>query len=372
MRQRSKVRLATLTLSGFRNYHKRVFTFKNAATVVVGRNAVGKTNILEAIYLLASGDSFRAEKIEEMVNWNYEVSHVGGTVSDTELRVTLTRGELQGRRVQKRGYAVNGVPRRKIDFAGNLTAVIFRPEDVGIITGSPSKRRDFLDGVLIQVDREYRRAAGSYEKGLRRRNRLLDLIKEGDMDRRALVFWDQLLIKEGNILTEARRQLVDFMNTANVFPKELQIAYDPSLISESRLEQYAQAELASGHTLVGPHRDDFKIVSEISNSKFQDPNNNSKTIKTTKIGSRDLAVYGSRGEQRMGILWMKMLELMYIEEQTGERPLLLLDDIFSELDSEHDAMVMGLLGKQQTIITTTDIEDRFINDGVEIVRLEES
>lgn len=339
--------LQRLKLSGFRNYTDREFEFKKKTTVFVGRNAVGKTNILEAIYMLASGESFRAQKIEEMVNWQSEVAHVEGQISNAKLQIVLTRGEVQGRRVQKRSYKVNGVPRRKLDFSGNLKAVIFRPEELNLIVGSPSLRRKFLDGVLAQVDREYRRGLQSYEKGLKRRNKLLDLINEGQVDRRALLFWDQLLIREGNILTDKRRELIDFVNATTIFPKQLTLVYTPSLISTVRLQQYAVEEVAAGYTLVGPHKDDFKILDN----------------------TRDMSVYGSRGEQRMAVLWLKMAELQFIEEKAGERPLLLLDDIFSELDQEHDEMVLSMVNKQQTLITTTDMNERFKKLELEIITL---
>jgi DNA replication and repair protein RecF len=372
------VQFERLNLSGYRNYSHTEYFFRSVTTVLLGKNAIGKTNVLEAIYLLSSGGSFRAQRIEEMVNWEAEIAHVTGYVNNQETRyklqtisndpdsskgevvelgVRLTRGVYQGKRVQKRKYLVNGVARRKMDFVSQLRAVVFRPEDVAIVTGSPGRRRDFLDGVLLQASREYRRAWESYDKGLKRRNKLLDLIQEHKVERRALAFWDQLLIKEGTIITTQRRDLVEYINQQGDFPVELAIVYDPSIISEERLWQYQMEEVAVGHTLVGPHRDDFAIV-----TRGQLP-------ETRK--SRDLAIYGSRGEQRMGVLWLKLMELRFIETQTSERPVLLLDDIFSELDDEHDRMVMDLLGKQQTIITTTELDERFNKDEVAIVRLED-
>jgi DNA replication and repair protein RecF len=221
-----------------------------------------------------------------------------------------------------------------------------------MVTGSPGKRRRFLDSILILVDRDYRRSLSVYENGLRRRNRILDSIRDNQTERRALVFWDQLLIKHGNVLTDRRRELIQFLNEAPALAgKALRIEYEASTISEKRLAQYEREEVAAGYSLVGPHRDDFKMVSSGQRTLRQ--------AQGRSANSRDLAAYGSRGEQRMGVLWLKMGELTYIEEKTGERPLLLLDDIFSELDDQHDRMVMELLGKQQTIITTTEVDGRF-------------
>jgi DNA replication and repair protein RecF len=354
------VKLAKVRLQQFRSYRDRIWSFTYPTTILVGPNAVGKTNILEAIFLLATGESFRAGKIEEMVSWGEEVAHISGQVAvgseqQVQLQVTLTRGMVQGKKVQKRLYKVNDVGRRRSDFVGNLAVVLFRPEDVDIVTGSPGRRRTFLDQILIQGDREYRRSFMSYEKALRRRNKLLTLIREGQMQRTVLTFWSQLLIKEGNVITTKRQQLVEFINRQADIEVRRQIVYDWSYISEARLAQYEQEEVAAGYTLVGPHRDDFKIVS--SGQETAD--------------SRDLAIYGSRGEQRMAVIWLKLAELAFLTEKLGERPLLLLDDIFSELDNTHDQLVIDLLGKQQTILTTTEVDDRFNKMvGVEVRNLE--
>ena len=197
-----------------------------------------------------------------------------------------------------------------------------------------------MDTVLGQVDREYRRSALSYEKGLRQRNRVLWDMREGNIGPDRLLFWNQLLIKNGNYITDKREEFINFINGLEfeINGLKLNISYDKSVISESRLEQYSEEEVGAATTLVGPHRDDF-----IFNK-----------------GERSLSSYGSRGEQRMGVLWLKVAELSYIEEKTGERPTLLLDDIFSELDEEHKKIVMEISLKQQTIITSVD--DDFTKD----------
>jgi DNA replication and repair protein RecF len=373
--------LESLRLNHFRSYLKHELTFGDKTNVLVGENGVGKTNVLEAVYLLATGESFRAGKIEEMVNWGAEVGHVSGLIRNQtekikyqtsnikmvesagadisdriELRVTVTRGVVQGKRVSGRRYLVDGTPKRKQDFVGQLLVVAFRPEDMDLLTGQRGGRRGFLDGVLVQTNREYRRSLMAYEKALRRRNRLLDLIRDGQTQRSALAFWDQVLIKEGEKIYEERQDLVRFINLTAHVGEALRVEYQPSVISESRLAQYAEAEVAVGYTLVGPHRDDFFIVT-------------SNRPQATGQKDMNLAVYGSRGEQRMAVLWLKLAELQFIEEQTGERPVLLLDDIFSELDDKHDKMVMEILGKQQTIVSTTDEDGRFDTSGVQIEHL---
>lgn len=308
--------------------------------MIVGANAAGKTNILEAIMLLATGKSFRADYDREMIAWDAVMARISGTVSDgTKLEVQITSGDVDGHPVPKKRLLVNGVPKRAIDFVGNLHAVLFWPEDLELVTDSPSIRRKYVDTALVQIDREYRRNLISYERGLRQRNRLLDLINEGKAGRSQLTFWNQLLIKAGGYITEARGNFFTYLNSFVMGGIRYDAVYDKSVISESRLMQYKDEEVAARATLVGPHRDDFTI--------FQ--------VHAGGPGvSREVSKYGSRGEQRLAVLWLKLGELSYIERTVGSRPILLLDDIFSELDAPHRALVLGVTRKQQTIITSAE------------------
>lgn len=318
--------------------------------MIVGENARGKTNILEAITLLTTGTSFRAQKTEDMVQWEYEVGRVCGEVESAhnaiELEVVLTTGLVQGERAQKRKYLVDGVSRRRKDLIGNFTSVLFRPEDLDMISDGPSIRRAFLDNVLSIVSAEYRSSLDSYEKALRRRNALLDVLREGNTTRAAFMFWDQLIVKHGNVLTNHRRDFIEFLNQSTDFPMKLRVEYDPSTISEKRLHQYAIEEVAAGYTLVGPHKDDFDVF-------------------LTNGHEKHVGRFGSRGEQRMAVLWFKMQEMSYIENVLHERPVLLLDDMYSELDEKHQEMIGPLMDMQQTILTTT--ENRMVIGKVDAV-----
>lgn len=374
--------ITKIFLNNFRNFKKRLFEFSDKTTVVVGDNASGKTNILEAIYLLSTGKSFKARKEEEMVSHDAEIARINGQVaslsarpaakqvdktdnrqyvvrensptanyqlSTTNLEAVLTRGEItigsgNSTRVEgapRKKLLVNGVSKRLYNFAGNLKAVLFAPQDLDLVTESPSIRRKFLDGVLSQIDLEYRRALLSYDKGLRQRNRLLIKIREGGAKRSQLLFWNRLLIKNGDFVARSREDFINYANKADQLSSVYySLYYNKSAISEARLEKYANAEVLAGTTLVGPHRDDFVI--KIINHKSPITNH------------RELARYGSRGEQRMGVLWLKMAERVFIENRTGVKPIFLLDDIFSELDHEHRDVVMDSVNSQQTIITTAD------------------
>lgn len=344
--------ITKVDLVDFRNFYSKTFNFSKEITVVVGHNAAGKTNILESLFLVSCGKSFKAKVEQEMVNYDKDMARVKAVLSSgMVLEALVTRGfvDVGGaspERIVKKKLTVNGVARRMVDFAANFKMVLFGPWDMDLVTESPSIRRKFLDNVLGQVNREYRRSLLSYEKGLRQRNRLLFKIREEGLSRNQLVFWDQLLIKTGNYITSERMKFIDFVNIQpGLNGQKLRLDYDSSIISEERLEKYKSEEVASATTLVGPHRDDFVFFD----------------------GDRNLSSYGSRGEQRMGVLWIKMSELNFIEEQSGERPTLLLDDIFSELDHEHREVVLNLSDKQQTIITTAD--EHFIEMGVKVEKI---
>jgi len=360
--------LKQLQLQNFRNYSKKEFDFSDKTTLVVGPNASGKTNLLEAIYLLATSKSFKADLEGEMISYEKELSRVKGTIEKNgqkeNLEIVLTRGFVQNEKVAHKKCLVNGVAKRQTDFIGNLRAVYFGPEDLELVTDSPSTRRKYLDMVLTQVDREYTRALLSYEKGLRARNKVLEAIRETGAPRSQLFFWNQLLVRNGELITQKREEYVNSVNSyqSSVFSLQYKVEYDKSLISAARLEQYKEEEVAAGATLVGPHRDDWLIrINANGNNANQLSEYGGRDISAygsrgePRI-SRDLSVYGSRGEQRLAVLWLKLCERAFIEEKTQELPILLLDDIFSELDKEHRELVWQVVGKQQTIITTADIE----------------
>jgi DNA replication and repair protein RecF len=363
--------IKSIKLTDFRNFKKKTLKFSPRTTVIVGPNASGKTNILEAIVLVATGKSFRARVEEEMIKYSVDLARIVTLINaneDVNLEVVLTRGEVEVgedkyEKAPRKKLLVNGVSRRLMDFAGKLKVVLFAPQDLDLVTQAPTQRRRFLDMVLSQVDREYARALLSYDKGLRQRNRLLLRIREEGLSRSQLLFWDRLLIKNGDYINQRRGEFIEFANVAKFKfqNSNFKIEYDPSSISEGRLEQYAQEEVAAATTLVGPHRDDFafKIKPAYRRGRGE----------RQELKERDLAIYGSRGEQRMGVLWLKMAELAFIEEKSGQKPTLLLDDIFSELDHKHREVVMESVKNQQSIITTAD--EHYIEgiEGVEKILL---
>ncbi len=309
--------LQKIKLQNFRSYTKAEFDL-DKVTVVVGENGSGKSNLMEAIYLAAIGRSFRAERDIEMIRYGEQFSILNFQFSNndqiTNFQITIA---------DRKKFEVNGVARRMIDAVGKFRAILFSPQDLELVTGGPSGRRRYLDFVISQKDREYRRCLISYEKGLRQRNKLLDMLREGLADRNQLFFWDRLLIKNGEYITQAREAYLAYLADG-----EYQAEYDQSIISEVRLKQYEQEEVAAATTLVGPHRDDFVV----------------------NLAGRDVSKFGSRGEQRMAVLWLKKGEMEFLSldfARDAQKPLLLLDDIFSELDHRHREEVSRLVEEHQ-------------------------
>ncbi len=341
--------IKSLALQNFRNFTLQNFQFEKT-NLIFGVNGIGKTSIVEAIYLLASADSFRAGKVEEMIRLETDLGRVQGLIDlegidqeqgeELKLEVMLTRGLVQGKRTQYRLFAVNDIRRRKKDFLAFFKAVVFRPEDLRLVEGSPSRRRNFLDNALSMVSGEYSSALAKYEQTLKRRNRLLQKVSEGSEGRETLNFWNINLVRYGEFLQNKRASLIDFIREV-VFPFELNIDYLPSLISDKRLLEHLDKEIFLGHSLIGPHKDDFLL-------KFSEVDKG--------IEDLSLLAYGSRGQQRLGVLWLKIAELQFLTDKIGYQPVLLLDDILSELDIHSKDMVLELLSNYQTILTTADAD----------------
>lgn len=340
--------LKHLSLQNFRNYEKAEFDF-DSKTLIVGPNTSGKSNLIEAISLLSNGRSFKTDKDIQMLMYGKDIGRVSGQTGEINLEVVLTKGEVGGQRAPTKKYLVNGVPKRRADFVGNLPSVSFSPLDLEIVIGSPSMRRNFMDEVLEQVDFDYRVAIAEYEKGIKQRNSLLDLTRKiGRRDVKQFEYWDNLVIKYGEIITAKREGLVAYLNSSRKDIFDFVVVYDKSSISYERLLEYQEEEFLAGVTLVGPHRDDL-IIEMLDNKENL---------------AKDIKFFGSRGQQRLAVLQLKLLQIAFFEEKKNERPLLLLDDIFSELDEKHINHVLSMLENRDTVITTTHEEfvpDKYLN-----------
>ena len=328
-----------IVLAQFRQHRSFSMQFLQKATVIIGANASGKTTILEALALAATGNSFRAGKVEEMISFDQELGRCKVKVLSEEgadeVEVILTRGVVQGKRTQHRLFAVNGAKKRKKDATRLFFTVVFRPEDMRLVEGSPSRRRAFLDVPLSALHYQYESALTAYEQTIKRRNKVLQQVRDGQQPRTSLHYWNTAASTHGEILQKYRQ---DFLGTfAGVsFPLPFSVVYKASVISPERTAEYLSREIAAGHTLIGPHKDDI-------------------TVQLTAEGRElDVAVFGSRGQQRLAVLWLKYCEIEYLAAKSGTKPLLLLDDIMSELDIQSQERVLETLAHYQSVVTSTD------------------
>jgi DNA replication and repair protein RecF len=337
--------LKSLKLTHFRNYQKLDFNFDKQITVLIGNNAQGKSNFLESIYILATTKSPKADKDEELIHTGEEFVRVEGEVrlqvtgdseqESTNLEIAMQLVEQSLRKKAK----VNGIPRRVSDYSENLAVVLFAPEDVNLVSGSPSLRRNHLDQTMSQTDREYKRSLSNYENVVIRKNRILKAINEGKASIDQLDYWANQQVLSGEILIEKRKDFFEFINGSEKKFGEYSYDYLCNTISKERIAEYQQKEILSSSSLIGPHRDDFMFM----------------------LNGRDLAKFGSRGEQRTAVLDLKLSEVAFMENKLSSRPILLLDDIFSELDEAHREHVVSLSKLQQTVIATVEF-DRYLRD----------
>lgn len=334
--------VSQLVLRDFRNFSEKELQFDAEQTLILGNNGRGKTNILESISLLSTGKNFQGRSLSECVRLGAQVAHATawGSSDGEEFVLALdivSKDNTWGERATTR-YQRNGVAKRKSDVTGTLKSVVFRPEDLELIIGSPSHKRNFLDEVLVQMSKKYVLALREYERALKHRNKLIAQLREGLATRRDFLFWDELLIRHGDTLTRERSAFLSFINQTVDFPLRSEIVYDHSLMTEERLHKYATAEVAAGKTLVGPHKDAF-VVSVATNGNDS---------------LHNVALYGSRGQQRLAVLRLRLGQLKYIESQTKIGPILLLDDIFSELDDINREIIFSTFANHQVIMTSAE------------------
>jgi DNA replication and repair protein RecF len=334
--------------------------------VLHGPNGAGKTNVLEAIFVLATTRSFRTRTDRELVAWSEQdegVPRYARLEGDAEekggpIRVDIGLQETPGRgggdAVVRKQFKVNGSPKRGGDVVGCIKAVLFSPDDVSLVTGSPSGRRRYMDLMLCQIDHRYLRLLQEYGRILVQRNSLLQRLRGRPDPATLLEFWDERLIAVGaEIMTTRRvmlRVLDDFAREAYgdlSSGESLEIVYRPSLESSTgapdthltelfaqRLEGLQTKEIYQGVTLCGPHRDDLQFL----------------------LDGTDASSFGSRGQQRSVALALRLAELRYMTNRSGEGPILLLDEVMAELDEDRRAMLLRLMeGQQQVLVTTATL-----------------
>ncbi len=330
------MRLRKIQLKNFRNFPEKEFYFNPFITFILGENSVGKTNLLEAIHLLCNGEGLKEKKIEELILFDKEMAYIDGTFSEKEdifnYRVVITRGS------RKKTFSIDGAKTSLKGYLPKLpTTVVFTPAQIKIITGSPEKRRNYIDSILSKSDLDYKKALLNYKNALYRRNKILEESRITQWNDKKIIFWNDFLIKNGSYIQERREKYVKYLNTnASLNAHLFHIEYNKNPISSSALQGSFQKEMIFKKTLVGPQRDEFVFFIEKEGRKLvvQD--------------------FGSRSEQRLTLLYLKLRETKYLDETTNFKPILLLDDIFSELDNKNKLLVLSLLSEYQSIITTTD------------------
>ncbi len=337
----------SLELMDYRNYNNLSISFSNGTNILYGENAQGKTNILEAIYLCGTTKSHRGSKDREIVKFYRDEAHVRILI---EKNLIPHRIDLHLKKNKAKGVAIDGIPIKKQgELFGMLNLVFFSPEDLNIIKNGPGERRRFLDLELCQLDKIYLSNLTNYNKVLMQRNNLLKQIGFNRKLLDTLYIWDQKLIEYGLNVIDARSNFVDRLNglVPDIHNKltggreELIIRYEPNVNKsdfEEKIKKSVDRDLNLKMTNVGPHRDDLNFI----------------------IGTADIRKYGSQGQQRTAALSCKLAEIDLVRSIIKDNPVLLLDDVLSELDRQRQTHLLNSIGGIQTIITCTGLEE-FVN-----------
>ncbi|MCE2465538.1 MAG: DNA replication/repair protein RecF [Dehalococcoidia bacterium] len=388
------MRLSHLSLTNFRNFRQLDLDVPSGVTVISGRNAQGKTSLLEAIYLLAIARSFRAESEHQVVGWTASSEDGTALVSGTfdhegvETKINIayrlsssarpdSLSEIEGARPSptlRKQISVSRVRRSASELVGVVNAVLFSADDIQLVYGAPSLRRRYLDILISQVSQPYLKTLQRYQKVLLQRNRLLKMIHERKAGEDELAFWDEQLIAEGTWITERRHEtmssLADYCREEHIHlsggSEPLVLDYQPSvpagpingedsglkLAFEKALDASRTREKQRGSTEVGPHRDNLKLW----------------------VGGVDMGTYASRGQARTLALALRLGEAAFLSTARGHGPIVLLDDVLSELDALRRERVLSRAAEYpQTLITTSDMESlqAFPLSGATYMRVED-
>lgn len=345
--------LTSIQLQNYRNYGQLDLQTPNKVNIFLGPNAQGKTNLLEAIFVMALSKSHRTSKDKELIGWEADSARLSCEVDKRYGSVKLDLAFSQ----QGKKARINGLEQRKLsDFIGSVNVVMFAPEDLEIVKGTPGVRRRFLDMEIGQVQPGYLHTLQQYGKVLQQRNNYLKTAGPGSVNQTMLDVWNMQLAEHGVKIMKKRKH---FIHKLQVFAEhihsgitggaeQLTIEYCPSFDTDAlqdesvlfdqfmiKLTQVKDQEIRRGVTLAGPHRDDLTFF----------------------INGKEAQTYGSQGQQRTTALSLKLAEIELINEEIGEYPLLLLDDVLSELDQNRQTQLIETFqSKVQTFITTTGLE----------------
>ncbi len=334
----------SLELKDYRNYNNLNIPFSDGTNILYGENAQGKTNILEAIYLCGTTKSHRGSKDKEIIKFDQEEAHIRVFLEKNQISHRI---DLHLKRNKAKGVAIDGIPiKRQGELFGMLNLVFFSPEDLYIIKNGPSERRRFLDLELCQLDKIYLSNLSNYNKVLDQRNNLLKQIGFNRNLLDTLYVWDEKLMDYGQRIIESRHNFVIRLNDlVNRIHKklsggkeELFLQYEPNVTKsnfENKLKKSLERDLNLKTTNIGPHRDDLSFT----------------------INGIDIRKYGSQGQQRTAALSCKLAEIELVKSVIKDKPILLLDDVLSELDRQRQNHLLDSIGDIQTIITCTGLEE---------------
>ncbi|MBL76576.1 MAG: DNA replication/repair protein RecF [Chloroflexi bacterium] len=350
------MQLRKLSVTNFRTYSNLELELSSGLTTFTADNGEGKSNLLEAIYLLAIGKSYRANFEKELISWQLEnpddYTIIAAEIERNEglrsIRIGLKA--IDGNRITKQ-VRIDGIPKRITDLIGVLNAVLFSAEDMDLIFGNPSGRRRYLDILLAQISKNYVTALSKYQRILLQRNALLKNIKDNIAQENELDFWDFSLAKEASILLQHRITAMEYLNamvleihTQLSGTRDLSIEYVSTVVTDISVENLEKAmlkclsssrnqEISRGTTIIGPHRDDIRLISK----------------------GTEASKHVSRGQARLIALSLRLAESRLLSRERSESPIILLDDVFSELDQIHRNLIMDEISNySQIIITTAD------------------
>lgn len=344
--------IKSLELENYRNYDSLQIEFDNNTNILFGDNAQGKTNILESIYMAGTTKSHKSSKDKEIIQFDKDQAHIEIMIEKNEIPYKI---DMHLRRSKSKSIAINGTPIKKAaELLGMMNIVFFSPEDLNIIKSGPSERRRFIDMELCQLDKFYLYNLTNYNKIVNQRNKLLKEIYQNYSLKDTLDIWDSQLISYGSKIIERREQFVKQLNEI-IDPihkklsgdrEELTIVYSPDILIdkyEKKLKQNRERDIHMKLTSVGPHRDDLIF----------------------NVHDIDIRKFGSQGQQRTTALSLKLAEIEIVKKITNDTPILLLDDVLSELDSNRQNYLLNSIGDIQTIISCTGL-DEFINNRFQI------
>lgn len=347
--------IESIELKNYRNYEKLHMDFSSGTNILYGDNAQGKTNVLEAVYVCSTTKSHRGSKDKEMVRFDEDEAHIKLNVRKSNVPYRI---DMHLKKNKPKGIAINKIPIKKAsELFGIVNVVFFSPEDLNIIKNGPSERRRFLDLELCQLDKLYVHSLVQYNRVLLQRNKLLKELNFRPEYKETLEIWDAQLLMYGKEIIRCREDFVGKLNgmvrkTHNQISggrEALVLAYEPNVSVSQFAEKLCfnrEMDIRLGTTTTGPHRDDISFL----------------------VDGIDIRKFGSQGQQRTAALSLKLSEIELVKQLVRDYPVLLLDDVLSELDGGRQEQLLAGIKDIQTMITCTGVED-FINHRFPIDKL---